>query len=77
MTVNRFGFWLVWQLEGGFEGLKRKGMSDSAIWRQVKLFRDTFGQHPDDFRMPGVTIDVEEYLRWSFDPKTKKLTRRD
>ena len=76
-TINRFGFWLVWQLNGGFEGMKRMGMSDSAIWRQVKLFRDQFGEHPDDFKLPGVTIDVEEFLRWSFDPKTKKMTRRD
>lgn len=77
MTINRFGFWLAWQLNGGFEGMRRIGMSESAIWRQVKLFRDTFGEHPDDFRMPGVTIDVEEHLRWSFDPKTKTMTRRD
>lgn len=75
-ATNMFGFWLVWQLNGGFEGMKRMGMSDAAIWRHVKAFRDALGEHPDDFKMPGVSIDVDEHLRWSFDPKTKTMTRR-
>jgi hypothetical protein len=29
------GFWVLWQLEGGFEGLRRLGMSRSSIFRKV------------------------------------------
>lgn len=61
-VLSRSGFWLVWQLEGGFEGMRRLGMSEATIYRKVKAFRDTFGQHPDEYRFPGVTIDVEAYL---------------
>lgn len=57
------GFWLLWQLEGGFEGLQEMGMSRSAIYRRIQAFRKHFGEHPDTFQMPGVTIDLDEYLR--------------
>ena len=33
------GFWLVWHLEGGFEGLRGLGMSRASIYRRIKLFR--------------------------------------
>ena len=56
------GFWLIWHLEGGFEGLQRLGMSRSSIYRRVKLFRRVFGMHPDEYEFPGVSIDLEEYL---------------
>lgn len=62
IAVDLFGFWLAWQLEGGFDGLRRLGMSRSSIYRRVKLFRQHLGVHPDEFQMPGVTIDVEAYL---------------
>ena len=39
-------------------------MSEASIYRKVKSFRAAFGAHPDEFKFPGVTIDVEEYLRW-------------
>ena len=55
------GFWVVWHLEGGFEGLRATGMSRASIYRRVKLFRIAFGMHPDEFVMPGVTLDLEEY----------------
>src|SRR4051794_38725857 len=55
------GFWVVWHLEGGFEGLRRIGMSRSSIYRRIKLFRRAYGQHPDEFVMPGVSLDVAEY----------------
>lgn len=63
MTVDLLGFWLCWQLEGGFEGLRRLGMSRSAIYRRVRLFRMAFNAHPDEFRLPGVSLDLEAYHR--------------
>ncbi len=65
LTFELMGFWLAWHLEGGFEGLQdpaRLGMSRSAIYRRVTLFRRVMGQHPDEYRMPGVTLAVDEYI---------------
>lgn len=64
-VLARAGFWLVWQLEGGFDGMRRLGMSEATIYRKIKTFRETFGMHPDEYRFPGVTVDVEAYLRES------------
>jgi len=63
MTADLFGFWLIWHLEGGFDGLRRIGFSRSGIYRRVKRFRQITGQHPDEFQMPGVTFDLEEYQK--------------
>ncbi len=60
--VDLMGFWLTWHLEGGFEGLQRLGMSRSSIYRRVKAFRKYTGQHPDEFAMPGVKLDIKAYL---------------
>src|SRR5437016_8664039 len=60
-VTDLVGFWLAWHLQGGFEGLERLGMNRATIYRKISRFRRTFGQHPDEFRMPGVTIDVAEY----------------
>lgn len=60
-----FGFWLLWHICGGFEGLvERAGMHPSTVWRKVKRFRMVFGQHPDEFEMPGVELKVEDYWAW-------------
>ena len=56
--VDLVGFWAVWHLEGGFEGLQRMGMSRASIYRRIKLFRLAFGAHPDEFEMPGITLDL-------------------
>lgn len=56
--VDLVGFWVVWHLEGGFEGLRAMGMSRASIYRRVKMFRIAFGAHPDEFVMPGVTLDL-------------------
>jgi len=56
------GFWVLWQLEGGFEGLLRLGMSRSAIYRRVSMFRRVTGVHPDEFHMTGVRIERKEYI---------------
>jgi len=59
--VDLVGFWAVWHLEGGFEGLQRLGMSRASIYRRVKLFRIAFGAHPDEFEMPGIAVNVKDY----------------
>jgi hypothetical protein len=56
--VDLVGFWAVWHLEGGFEGLQRMGMSRASIYRRIKLFRIAFGAHPDEFDMPGIALDL-------------------
>src|SRR5829696_3259298 len=46
VTFDAMGFWLAWHLEGGFEGLQsRLGMSRSAIYRRLSLFRRATGKH--------------------------------
>jgi hypothetical protein len=61
VVTDLLGFWLVWQLQGGFEGLERLGMNRATIFRKVARFRRVFGQHPDEYVMPGVTIDLKAY----------------
>jgi len=57
------GFWAIWHLEGGFEGLQRLGMSRASIFRKVASFRRFFHVHPDEFDMPGVTLDIAKYQK--------------
>lgn len=60
-VVDLIGFWTVWHLEGGFEGLRKLGMSRASIYRRVRLFRVAFGAHPDEFELPGVRLDLVAY----------------
>jgi hypothetical protein len=69
--VDLVGFWTVWHLEGGFEGMQRMGLSRASIYRRIKLFRIAFGAHPDEFEMPGVDLDVAAF-REGFAAKGKK-----
>lgn len=62
------GFWLLWHLYGGFEGLQALGMSRSSIYRKVAMFRRVFGTHPDEYSLPGINIDVEAYAAGSVKP---------
>jgi hypothetical protein len=62
-AVDLVGFWVLWHLHGGFEGLLRLGMTQSTIYRKIKRFRTAYGVHPDEFVMPGITLDREAY--WS------------
>lgn len=61
VAMDLTGFWLLWHLEGGFEGLRGLGMSRASIYRRIKIFRATIGVHPDEYVMPGVTLDIEAY----------------
>jgi hypothetical protein len=61
------GFWVFWHLYGGFEGLQQLGMSRSSIFRKAASFRQIFGVHPDEFDFPGVSLDVETFLKWTPD----------
>ncbi len=66
VTLDLLGFWLAWHLEGGFEGLQRIGMSRASVYRRVNLFRKTLGVHPDEYSFPGVSIDLDAYLRYDY-----------
>jgi hypothetical protein len=55
------GFWALWQLYGGFDGLRSLGMSRSSIYRKTALFRRVFGAHPDEYKFPGIDIDLKAY----------------
>jgi hypothetical protein len=61
VTIDLMGFWLAWHLEGGFEGLRELGMSRASIYRRIKLFRSALGVHPDEYRLAGVSFDLEAY----------------
>ena len=70
--VDLVGFWTVWHLEGGFEGMQRLGMSRASIYRKVKLFRVAFDAHPDEFEMPGITLDLVAFREgWAAKEKAK------
>lgn len=59
-----FGFWLLWHLAGGFEGLQTGlGMSRSSVYRRISQFRAAFGVHPDVYKFPGVAVDMEAFVR--------------
>jgi hypothetical protein len=56
------GFWMLWHIYGGFEGLEQSyGMHRSTIWRKVAKFRKVFGSHPDEYRFEGITIDTASF----------------
>jgi hypothetical protein len=63
-TMDLVGFYVAWHLYGGFDGLQEAfGMHPSTIWRKVAKFRKTFGAHPDEYRLEGVTIDTESFWK--------------
>ena len=57
LTEELVGFWVMWHSLGGFEGLQRFGMHKTTIWRKVKKFRMVLGQHPDEYKFEGITIE--------------------
>lgn len=63
-TFDSIGFWFAWHTCGGFEGLQSQlGMSRSAIYRRIAVFRTAFGAHPDSYQFPGVTIDLDTVVQ--------------
>jgi hypothetical protein len=67
VVEDLIGFWVMWHLYGGFEGLEKFGMHRTTIWRKVARFRDIIGEHPDTYEMPGVKVDAKAY--WESDQK--------
>ena len=61
LTPELYGFWLMWHLEGGFEGLRSEGMSRSSIYRRLRSFRMIMGMHPDECKIAGVMTNLAEY----------------
>ncbi len=59
--IDLTGFWVIWHLRGGFEGLRATGLSRSSIYRRISLFRTATGMHPDEYVFPGIHLDIEEY----------------
>jgi len=62
-VADLVGFWVIWHLHGGFEGLEELGMHRTTIFRKVNRFRTVFGVHPDEFRMDGVSLNAAEYWK--------------
>lgn len=57
-----FGFWLMWRALGGFENMQKYlGVSRSGMFRRIAMFRGIFGEHPDVYEFPGITIDPAEF----------------
>lgn len=62
-VLDLLGFWLMWQISGGFEGTQKAlGISKSQMYRRVALFREAFGEHPDVCEFPGITVDPPVFL---------------
>src|ERR1035437_7566217 len=64
VVADLIGFYVMWHLLGGFEGLRELGMSRSAIYRRVSAFRSAFGVHPDEADFPGINLDVAAYQQY-------------
>ena len=62
-TFDLLGFWVSWHMLGGYEGLQQIGMSRSAVYRRITLFRKVFGAHPDVYRFPGIILDVDAFVK--------------
>lgn len=62
--VDLVGFWVMWHLCGGFDGVKKAtGLSRTSIYRRISLFRQVFGEHPDVFVFSGIEIDPVEFVQ--------------
>lgn len=64
-TVTRLvGFWLMWHLMGGYEGMRALGWGKTATWKNRIQFREVFGVEVEDF-MPEQAAEV---LAWRDQP---------
>lgn len=50
-------------------------MSRGSIYPRIKLSRMAMGVHPDEYRMPGVTLDVAEHQRGPW-PSARACSRQ-
>lgn len=76
-TEELIGFWILWHIRGGFDGLERWGMNRATIFRKIGKFRETFGEHPDTFQMSGISIDVADYWKNAADDAGRIAQRRE
>ena len=60
-TADLMGFWMMWHLHGGFEGLERIGWHRATIYRKLKKFRTVFKVHPDEYAVVGVKLDRQAF----------------
>jgi hypothetical protein len=72
VVADLIGFYVMWHLLGGFEGLRELGMSRSAIYRRISAFRSAFGEHPDEAKFPGITLDIEAYQAYCAAERVKR-----
>ncbi|MHB8510865.1 MAG: hypothetical protein ACYDCC_01690 [Actinomycetota bacterium] len=77
VAVDLAGFWLIWHLHGGFDGLVKLGMPEVTIYRKIKRFRQAYGKHPDELMFPGVSLDAAEYMHRGKAKKRKHGKRRE
>lgn len=61
MVADLIGFWVVWHLHGGFQGMLDLGYHRATIYRKINRFRKVFKVHPDEFTMDGITLDPDAY----------------
>jgi len=72
-VFDLFGFWLMWRLTGGFDGMQQAlGLSRSGLYRRIAMFREVFGEHPDVYEFPGVTVDPVEFIKGMAERQQKK-----
>src|SRR5258708_12751512 len=57
VSTDLLGFWMLWHLEGGFEGMRRLGMSRATIYRRIKMFRTLMASPPTEYPLPPLTPD--------------------
>ena|ERR1035437_10149421 len=71
------GFWLLWHIRGGFDGLERHGMHRATIFRKVNRFRELYGVHPDVYELPGISIDVKTFVAGALDAFEEQKQARE
>ncbi len=54
------GFWIAWQVAGGFANLQEAGWHRATIHRKIRRFRARYDQHPDEFTPGWLTLDLEK-----------------
>ena len=63
VVLDLAGFWVMWHLRGGFEGLREMGLSRSSIYRRVSNFRKATGVPDEDIQRFSRHEDPDGALR--------------